>query len=362
MKVAVLGGGSGAHAMAADLALAGHEIRLGELPGMAGNIAAVRALGGIELTGAAPSGGKPGFASLALATTDIAEAIEGAACIMVVVPAYGHEAFMRKLIPHLKKGQLVVFHSSYFASLVFAKMLAEAGKADDVLFGETASLIYLARLKGAGSVWIKAGKKSMPFAAFPATRTTEALDRLSSVYPQFVPAANVFETSLNEAGVLVHPITTLLNLSRIEENGPYTSHHYDISPGIGRIMDAVDLERQRLQGALGLAPVSLPETIRRFFGVTGETCYSAIRACPNYSSQTTPDNLRHRYITEDVPFGLVPMTCIGESLGLEMSVTRSLVALAGSAAGTDFRKEGRDMDAMGLTGMDASRMLRHVGC
>jgi opine dehydrogenase len=127
-------------------------------------------------------------------------------------------------------------------------------------------------------------------------------------------------------------------------------------------MDAVDLERQRLQRSLGLAPVSLPETIHRFFNVSGDTCYSAIRACPNYGSQTTPDNLQHRYLTEDVPYGLVPMISIGESLGLDMSVTRSVVTLASSAAGRDFQKEGRSLDAMGLTGMDATQMLRHVGC
>ena len=63
MKIAVLGGGSGAQATAADLSLAGHEIRLAELAPFAENIAAMQALGGIHLTGVAPMEVRP--ASLA---------------------------------------------------------------------------------------------------------------------------------------------------------------------------------------------------------------------------------------------------------------------------------------------------------
>ncbi len=360
VKIAVLGGGGGAHAMAADLALAGHEIRMAELPSMAENIAAVQALGGIQLTGMAPMGGSPGFARLALITANIPEAVENAELVMVVVPAYGHEAFMRELIGCVRKDQAVIFHSSYFSSLIFAKMLKEAGREGEILFGETTSLLYLAHLRGAGRVWIKAGKRRMPFAAFPASRTEEVLKRVNLVYPQLVPAKNVFDTSLNEAGVLVHPVTTLLNLSRIERNGPYKSNYYDLTPGIGKVMDVVDGERQAVQRALGLPPVSLPSMIHDFFNVSGKNCYEAIYNCPNYSKQTTPDGLEHRYISEDVPFGLVPTTAIGEQMGLDMSTTRSIVQLACSAAGKDFWKEGRSLEAMGLSGMDSAQMLRYV--
>jgi opine dehydrogenase len=360
VKIAVLGGGGGAHAMAADLALASHEIRMAELPSLAENVAAVQALGGIQLTGVAPMGGSPGFARLALVTTNIPEAVEGADLIMVVVPAYGHEAFMRELIGCVRKDQTVVFHSSYFSSLIFEKMLSEAGRGGEILFGETASLLYLAHLRGAGKVWIKAGKRRMPFAAFPASRTEEAMKRINPVYPQLVPAKNVFDTSLNEAGVLVHPITTLMNLSRIELNGPYRSHYYDLTPGIGKIMDAVDGERQAVQAALGLPPISLPTMIHDFFNVSGKNSYEAILACPNYCRQTTPDNLEHRYISEDVPFGLVPMSAIGEQLGLDMSTTRSIIQLASSATGLNFWKEGRSLERMGLAGMNVKELVRHV--
>ena len=361
MKIAVLGGGSGAQATAADLSLAGHEIRLAELAPFAENIAAMQALGGIHLTGVAPMGGASGFARVHLATVDIRAAVRGADLIMVIVPAYGHEAFMRELVACAENGQLVVF-AGYFGALAFGKMLADAGRKDDLLVAETASLIYICRVQGSGRVWIKAGKQKMPFAALPASRTPEALNRIHSVYPQLVPAQNVFETGTNEAGLLVHPVTTLLNLSRIEQIGPYRSTYYDLTPGVGRIMDAVDGEKQALQAALGLRQVSLPMLIHEFFGVTGANSYEIIHACPNYSSQTTPDNLQHRYVTEDVPFGLVPIVSIGGQLGLEMRVTRGLISLASAANGEDYLQTGRTAERLGLSGMSRDEMIQFVSC
>ena len=72
MKFAVLGGGNGAHAMTADLSMAGHEVSMFELPQFKENIAVAQILGGIELivrdtSGrefVAAAGGRSGFANL----------------------------------------------------------------------------------------------------------------------------------------------------------------------------------------------------------------------------------------------------------------------------------------------------------
>jgi opine dehydrogenase len=326
----------------------------------ADNIAVVQALGGIQLIGVAPMGGTPGFARIQLATTNIAEAVHGAELVMVVVPAYGHEAFMRELIACAQTNQVIVFQSGYFATPVFARMLANAGRKEELLIGETTSLIYQARLQGAGKVFIKACKRKMPFATLPASRTSEALQRINQVYSQFVPAQNIFDASLNEAGILVHPITTLLNLSRIEQIGPYRSSYYDLTPSMGRVMDAVDTEKQSLQRTLKLRAVSLPMMINEFFGVTGANCYEVMRACPSYHTQTTPDNLQHRYITEDVPYGLVPIASLGEHLGLNMRNTRTIINLASAANGVDYWETGRTVERMGLSGMELETIIRHV--
>lgn len=56
----------------------------------------------------------------------------------------------------------------------------------------------------------------MPFAALPSMRTAEALMTLTDMYAQMSPSLSIFQTSINAPGIILHPITTLMNMSRIE--------------------------------------------------------------------------------------------------------------------------------------------------
>ena len=73
-KIAVLSAGNGGQALAADLALRGHDVALYDLPQFAPVIEAIRRRGNtIELQNRIT-----GTATIRLVTTDIAEALDGA--------------------------------------------------------------------------------------------------------------------------------------------------------------------------------------------------------------------------------------------------------------------------------------------
>jgi opine dehydrogenase len=361
MKIAILGGGAIAHAAAADLTQAGHEIRMAELPEYGDNVLAIRAYGGIHVKGTALMGGAPSLARISLVTTDMSEALYGTELILVHVPAFAHRAFMSAMLPYLEPGQAIVFSSGYFASLVFAKMLIEAGRAtDDLLIGETTSTLYMARLLSPGRVWLRGGKSRMPFSALPASRTQELLNRIHQVYPQLQSAQNVFETSMTEPGIVVHPVSTLLNLSRIEQIGPYRYDNMDVTPAVGRVMDAVDSERKAVQQALGLRGLTVPDLFYAYFGTRGENSLESLRARPVDQGGVSPDGSSHRYLTEDVPYGLVPIASIGALFNVETPLIRGIVELASAACNIDFWEVGRNTNQMGLEGMTREEILRYV--
>ena len=78
-RICIIGAGNGGSAIAGDMTLAGHECRLFEFAEYADNINAIIEKGGIDVTGI----GRTGFAKVAVATTDLAEAVEGSELIMV---------------------------------------------------------------------------------------------------------------------------------------------------------------------------------------------------------------------------------------------------------------------------------------
>lgn len=360
MKVTVLGAGHGGIAMAGDLTLAGHEVRLAALPDHASNLQLLMAFGGIMVEGITSSGAPPGFAKPALMTTDVGKAIRGAEVVMVVVPAFGQQPYMRALIEQGETGQIVVFNPGKFGTLAFAKMLREAGRSNDFLIGETSSFIFAAKTKGLGHVNIKAAKEELPFAALPAVRTAEALWTLTDLYPQLSPSMGVLQTSIDAPGLIIHPISTLMNMSRIEQIGPYRNSHYDITPSVGRIMEEVDRERMEVARLLCRETYSFMDTMQVLYKVRGESAYDMMYQISAHNVQMSPDSLHHRYVTEDIPYGLATIASIGRQIGVAVPRIEAIVNLACMANAEDYWSIGRSAEQLGLVGMNAQQMARYA--
>lgn len=90
--VAVLGGGNGAHALAADLTARGFQVNLYEMPGFKGNMQKVFETKEIIATGAIE-----GTFLLNKVTDDIEYALAGVKYIIILTPAFAHDAYARLL-------------------------------------------------------------------------------------------------------------------------------------------------------------------------------------------------------------------------------------------------------------------------
>ena len=101
MRIAVLGGGNGSHAAAADLAEQGHEVRLWRRDAAA--FAPVLASGTLLLRDYRGTR----EVRLALATAVLGEALAGAELIVAPVPAFAQLDLAQAMAPHLRDGQIV---------------------------------------------------------------------------------------------------------------------------------------------------------------------------------------------------------------------------------------------------------------
>ncbi len=73
--------------------------------------------------------------------------------------------------------------------------------------------------------------------------------------------------------------------------------------------------------------------------------------------------LESRYVTEDVPFGLLTYSSLGDMLGVPTPVTKSMItifeAMLGKELGT-FWKEGRTVEELGIAGLSVDQINRLV--
>jgi opine dehydrogenase len=361
VRVAVLGAGHGAHAHAGHLALAGHEVRLCHLPSRAASLAAARVTGGVDVaTDADPSRVPSGRATLHRVTTDFGEALHGADAVLLVVAAEGQEAFIRAIGPHLSRGQVLLLCPGKFGALPARRMLDGWAGAREAIVAESESLLYIARLEGPAAVRIKGIKTRLAVAAVPAPRTAQALDVLCRLHPEFAPATDVLETSLADPGNVMHPVHTLMNTGRIEESGPYRYDHYGVTASIGRTIDALDRERVAVGAALGLSIPTVPQRLAAAYGADASGAAAAIRSTVGYRGFMAPGDLAHRFVTENVPYGLVPIAALGRQVGVATPAIDAIVELAHAATGRDFRAQGRGIDGLGLRGMSAVQIVERV--
>src|SRR6478672_10000653 len=119
MKIAILGGGHGCYAAAADLAEAGHQVRLWRRDAAA--LQPVVDTGAIVLKDARGTREVP----IALATADIALAVKDAALIVIPSPATAQDDIARVMVPHLTGKQTVFLAPGTFGSYVMARIVRE---------------------------------------------------------------------------------------------------------------------------------------------------------------------------------------------------------------------------------------------
>lgn len=342
---AVLGAGHGGLAMAGHLALMGFPTHLWNRSKE--KIDQVEDRGGIDVMGVVE-----GFGRLELATPNIKEAVGGADIVMVVVPASGHRYVAEQCAKHLKPGQQVVLNPGRtFGALEFLQVLRDKGVKEPPTISEAQTFVYVSRHTDFASSHIMQIKNSVAMASIPAHRTPKVLKKVNRAFPQFVPASNVLETSLDNVGAVFHPTLTLLNATRIEAtHGDFEYYLEGITPSTARVLEAADAERVALGKALGVRLHTAREWLYLSYDSPGRTLYEAIQATPGYKGVRAPATLTHRYILEDVPMSIVPMVSVGRQLKVKTPTLASLVNLASLIHDNDFWKSGRTAERLGLAG------------
>jgi opine dehydrogenase len=194
-------------------------------------------------------------------------------------------------------------------------------------------------------------KGSVPVAACQAHRTAELLEALRPALPHFVAGDHVLKTSLNGIGCVLRPAIMTLNAGRIERGGETFRFYVDgVTARVARVMEALDAERVAVAEALGCRCFSARQWLYFAYDASGDTLYDAIRANPTYRDFRGPVSVNHRFLHEDVPFGLVPIASLGEWLGVPTPEADSIIRLASALTDRDFRAEGRTVERMGLAG------------
>jgi opine dehydrogenase len=369
-KVTVLGAGHGGLTFAGDLTLRGYDVTLFELPRFNENIKPIQEQGGFEISGH-DGLGRPmtskGFAKIHKVTTNIEEAVNGAKVLMIIVPAFAHSEFAEKIAPYLEEEQIVILNpGSQLGAIEFGKRLREKGVDIDneVILGETMSLLYATRKfffknENIYRVWVMAIKAIMPFSTFPSKNTSKTINIIQDIFhSRLTPAENVFETGLNSLNAYAHPTFMILGAIDMEagEDPEWSIFHERrrSSQAVKNVLTSMQKEKNNLVNAMNL-------TVKEYnFYPEGwwDPPYKNSYLPPPY--EVGGNKLRMRYLTEDIPYGLIPVSSPGKMINVSTPTIDAVIQLASIINQTDYQKKGRTVEKLGISGFTVEQLIKFV--
>ena len=357
---AVLGSGPGGLAIAAEASERGQDVLLADLPDFPRHTDAVRERGGVVL-----DSNWSGDATRKVVVADsIAAAVSDAQVVIVSVPALAHEQFATAAIPHLQQGATVLFVGEGGGSLVAWPQLVRAGR-EDVILGETNCLPYMARVTGPGRVLANRKQGGVLVAALPADRGAGVFAVSGSLWEYAEPAETVWETALvNYDAIDTVPVATTSAAKLEGRIGGLLFWGEGATPGVVRLIEALDGELLALRLALGHADRRRYRDFLIAQGLAPDSgdLYRVMRAggiTRSYRPSGDLADLRDRLALE-VAYCLVLASSMGAAIGVATPVIDGHIAFSGALLGRDFYAEGRSLERLGLSGMDAKQLMAYV--
>jgi opine dehydrogenase len=357
--VAVIGAGIGGVYLLAALGTAGFKLRLHDVDDS--KLSLIRARGGLDVEGE-----RAEFAAVERATIDLETAVDGADLIIIVTGGNTQAAVAQSLAPLLRDGQVILLIQGNTAgSLVVRRALNDAGCHAAVDLAEMDNYPYSCWRLSLTRIRPIVRKRWLQIASFPGNRIGAVFPRLSPLFPEAVAAPNIVHTGFTNANAMLHVANCIANAGRIESGEGYKFYAEGVTPAVARLYEAINAERVAVAASLGAAVPTLEDWFDRVYGVREATLVETCRRLTYnsdgpYQATGTPNSLDHKFITEDVPTGLVPMSELGAAAGVKTPAIDALVELARCMTGKDFAAEARTLERLGLGGMDATNIRRIV--
>ncbi|ABR29960.1 NADP transhydrogenase subunit alpha [Thermosipho melanesiensis] len=293
-------------------------------------------------------------------TNDIKEALEDAKLVMIVVPAFAHADIAEKIYPYVEDDQIFILNPGRtFGALEFYRKLRE--KSEKIIIAETQTFLFASRTSNPGVSHIFRIKNAVPVSALPSKHNPILREILEDVIPEFQVIDSILYTSFNNIGAVFHPATLILNAGRVESTfGKFEFYLEGITPSVARVLEKIDYERCAIARTLGIQPLTAKDWLNYAYDVLGGNLYEVIHNNSGYQGIIAPPSLQNRYILEDVPMSLVPMSEIARKFGIKTPAIDSIIYLSSIMMGRDFYREGRTLKRLGIENLDLQEFIRFI--
>lgn len=323
MKIAIIGAGAAAFALAVLLKRDGHDPLVWSPSGKS----ATELLKGRPIVATGIIEGE--FSVPAVMACE--DAVRDAQAVIFALPAMGHRMAMDRVAPHLVQGQRVVISShASFGALYLDKLLAERGMTLPIVAWSTTLL--RSRQPDLASCRIATLRKKVDMAVLPVELSEAGLGVCRDLFgDRFNLRSDLLAVALSNVNPQGHMALSLCNFTRMELGEVWDQNAHS-TPAVERLSDAVDAERIALANAFGVSVRTAREHSLQTHGAG---------SAPSANKVATfgPATIQTRYTLEDVPYGLVPAVQLGRLTGALVPLHEAGIQVFSALYGRDMAAE-----------------------
>lgn len=360
-KVTVIGAGNGGMTAAYHFAKEGHSVCIYDNPNFSTQIDAINDNGGI--TALAEHHGEemmfPGTEKITKATTDIEEALEFSTMLVMICPSFAQEVLFKEMIPYLTENHKLIIMPGNYGGMVLEKMKNDAGKQDlNMVFVDAISIPWACRIVSPGVISIMGIKSFLPMSISPQERSTAELQQeIQSVFPiplEFLDDS--IHAGLENINFGGHPLLTTLNMGILENfDGQFNYYRDCCSTATANAAAKMDKERLSVGAAWGYDLRTELEAMNSLYDSNYDSVYEFNRASTTHVKiDSAPASSKNRYITEDVPYLLVPCYELAKAKGIKVPIVESCIHIASAYNNENYFETGRTLEKMGLSSNEAN--------
>lgn len=361
MKVAVLGAGNGGCAIAADMALRGLDVTLVKTSNAMhdDNFEFLKNNGGkMTLVDFGENGSmnpdelekveKTGI--IKTVTRDIS-VISQTEVVIIYIQTNYHEQLIKRMAEHIVDGQVILINPGYFSTAFVLKYC----KDKDITVVEAQSSFIDGRIMEPGRFKVGFRNVRNPLGVYPAKNLDLAKEKLDRLGFPFHYMDSVVAAALHNPNLIVHTIGSIMSIPMIDAMGDeFCMYHRAFTEHVWNVLEKLDSEKMDVLEKLGFERMPYVEACK--FRNSLDDGLDAKQVFFNYAAMSTrakgPVNVNSRYITEDVPQGLVMLESLGKSLGVPTPIATSLIEIASAALCCDLRADGRTPERLGKENID----------
>lgn len=218
-----------------------------------------------------------------------------------------------------------------FAGPAFSQLLQQAGVSKKRMpaIADIHNIPFISRSNGQDQVTIKALTNKCFVAAQSPDLTERLVSQYQPIFKNLHPLPDTLAVNINKCNDIIHVPLIWASLTQWETGEDYQPYR-NLGPRTVQLIEMLDRDRVTIGQHLGVYPlIDICQHYQLAYGTEGPSLFEHIQQLHAYSTTNIGDP-QHRYLTEDLPFGLLPLQTLAKTARIDTPVLDSYITLAQS--------------------------------